>query len=62
MIVYHCDANLILAVPFTSRKNKHILLAYDKLMRRLRDNKLTVDLKILAIEASVKYKRAIKER
>ena len=32
MIAYHCDTNLILAEPFTSRKYKHRLLAYDKLM------------------------------
>ena len=45
MIVYHCDANLILAVTFKSRKDTHLLLAYDKIMQRLRDHKMTVDLK-----------------
>ena len=29
IIVYHCDANLILAVPFKSRKDTHRLLEYD---------------------------------
>ena len=32
IIAYHCDANLIPAEPFTSRKYKHLLLAYEKLM------------------------------
>ena len=62
MIAYHYDPNLILAKPFTSRKDKHRLLAYDKLMRRLRNNKLTVYLQILNNEASAEYKRAIKEK
>ena len=31
-------------------------------MQRLRDNKLTVDIQILDNEASVDYKRAIKEK
>ena len=47
MIAYHCDANLILAEPFSSRKDKHRLLAYDKIMQRLTNNKLLVDLQIL---------------
>ena len=60
MIAYHSDANLILAEPFTSRKYKYRLLAYYKLMQRLRHNKLTVDLQILDNEASADYKRDIK--
>ena len=62
MIAYHCAANLILAEPFASRKDKHRLLAYDKIMRRLTNNKLTVDLQILDNEASAEYKRAITEK
>ena len=62
MITYHCDANLILVEPFRSRKDKHCLLAYDKLMRRIHDNKLTIDLQIIDNEASAEYKRAIKEK
>ena len=56
MIAYHWDANLILAKPSTSKKDKHRLLAYDKLMQRLRNNKLTADLQILHNEASADYK------
>ena len=62
MITYHCDANVILAEPFASRKDKHRLLEYDKLMQRLRDNKLTVDLQILNNEASAEYKQVIKTK
>ena len=62
MIAYHCNANLILAEPFTSRKDKHSLLAYDKLIQKLRNNKLTVNLRILDNEASAEYKRVVKKK
>ena len=62
MIVYHCNANLILAVPFKTRKDNHRLKAYDKLMQRLSYHKLTVDLQILDNEASAEYKRLIKKK
>ena len=52
MIAYHCDANLILAEPFSSRNDTHRLLAYEKIRKWLTDNKLIVDLKILYNEAS----------
>ena len=62
MIAYYFDANLILAKPFASRKDTHRLLAYDKIMQRLRDNKLIVDLQILDNEASAGYKRSITKK
>ena len=62
MITYHYDSNLILAKPFASRKDKHRLLAYEKIMQRLINNKLTVDLQILDNEASAEYKQAIMEK
>ena len=62
MIAYHCDANLILAEPFSSRKDTHRLLAYNKIMRRISENKLTVYLQILDNEASADYKRAITKK
>ena len=62
MIAHHCDANLILAEPFTSRKDTNRLLAYDKIMQRLTDNKLIVDLQIIDNKASAEYKRAIKTK
>ena len=60
MIAYHCDANLILADPFSSRKDTHRLLVYNKIMQGLTDNKLSVNLQILDNEASEAYKRSIK--
>ena len=62
MIAYHCDANLILADPFSSRKDTHQLLAYDRIMQRLTGNKLIVDIHILDNEVSAEYKRAIKTK
>ena len=62
MIAYHCNANLILAQPFFSRKDTHRLLEYDKIMQRLSNNKLIVDLQILDNEASAEYKRAITKK
>ena len=62
MIAYHCDANLILANPFSSRNYTHQLLAYDKIMQRLTNNKLTVYLQILDNEAIAEYKRVIKTK
>ena len=62
MIAYHCNANLILAEPFSSRKDTHRLLAYDKIMQRLTENKLIVNLQILDNESSADYKRAIKTK
>ena len=44
MIAHHCDANLILAEPFSSRKDASRLLDYNKIMQQLTDNKLCVDL------------------
>ena len=40
MIAYHCDANLILAEPFSSRKDTHRILTNEKIMQRLTENKL----------------------
>ena len=62
MIAYHCDDNLILIETFTSRKDTHRLLKYDKIMQRINNNKLTVDLQILDNEESVEYKWAITKK
>ena len=61
MIAYHCDANLILAVSFKTRKDTHRLKAYHKIMQRLSDHKLTVNLQILDNEASTDYKQVMKK-
>ena len=47
MITYHCDTNMILAVLFKTRKDTHRLQAYNKIMQRLRNHKLRVDLQIM---------------
>ena len=47
IMIAYCDANLILAEPFSSRKDTHRLLAYNKIMQRLTDNKLCINLHIL---------------
>ena len=62
MITYHCDANLIIGVAFKTRKDTHGLQAYNKIMQRLRDHQMRVDLQILDNEASAQYKRLIKEK
>ena len=62
MIACHCNANLILAEPFSSRKDTHRLLAYNKIMQRLTNNKLSVDLQILDTEASAEYKQSIRTK
>ena len=62
IIAYHCDANLLLLVPFKTRKDSPRLQEYNKIMQRLSNHKLIVDLKIIDNEASVEYKRAIKNK
>ena len=59
MVAYHCDSNAILAVPFTSKKDKYRLQVYDEIMQRLKDRGMIVDLQILDNEASAAYKRII---
>ena len=60
MIVYHCDANIILGVRFKTRKDTHGLQANNKIMQRLRDHHLRGDLQILDNKDSAEYKRLIK--
>ena len=60
MMADNCNANIILAEPFMSRKDKHPHLAYDNLLQILLGHKLTVDLQIFDNEASAEYKRFIK--
>ena len=62
IIAHHCDANLILSKPFSTRKDTHRLLAYYKIMQRLTENKLIVVLQILNNEASAENKQAVKTK
>ena len=43
-------------------KDTHRLLAYDKIMQRLSNNKLIVDIQILDNKASAEYKRDITKK
>ena len=60
IVAYHCGSNDIFAAPFKSRTDKHILLAYGAIMKRLKDRKMLVDLQILDNKASTEYKCIIK--
>ena len=60
--MYHCYANLILAVLFKTRKDTHRLKSYDKINQLLSNHNLTVDLQIIDNEASTEYKRVIKKK
>ena len=51
-----------MAVPFKTRNDTHRLIAYNKIMQRLSDHKLTTDLQILDNEAITEYKRVIKKK
>ena len=46
MVAYH-SYNVILVEPFTSRKYRNRLAAYNRIMQRLKEKNLLVDLQIL---------------
>ena len=62
MITYHCDTNLILAVPFKTGKVTHRLKEYNKIIQHLHNHRLRLNLQILYNEASADYKQMIKEK
>ena len=43
MIAYYCDSNTILQAPFSNRKTKHRIWAYNSIMKRLADQRHQVD-------------------
>ena len=61
MVGYH-SSNVILIEPFSSRKDKIRLAAYDRMMQRLKDSNLLVDLQILDNECSKEYERRMKDK
>ena len=61
MVGYH-SSNMILIEPFSSRKDKIRLAAYDRMMQRLKDSNLLVDLQILDNECSKEYERRMKDK
>ncbi|KAL7531028.1 hypothetical protein ACHAXR_003813, partial [Thalassiosira sp. AJA248-18] len=62
MVAYHCDSNVILVEPFQSRKDRHRLAAYDKIMAALKKRGHAVNLQILDNEASEEYKDKITKK
>ena len=61
MAAYH-SSNVSLAEPFSSRKDKYRLAAYNAIMQRLKEKDLLVDLHILDNECSKEYQATIRNR
>ena len=61
MVAYH-SSNVILVEPFSSRKDKNRLAAYNAIMQRLKEKDLLVDLHILDNECSKEYQATIRNR
>ena len=61
MVAYH-SSNAILVQPFPSRKDVHLLNAYNIIMQRLKDKYLLVDLQVLDNECSKEYKKLMREK
>ena len=61
MVAYH-SSNVILVEPFSSRKDKNRLAAYNAIMQRLKEKDLLVDLHILDNECSKEYQATIRIR
>ena len=59
MIAYNCYSNTILQAPFSNSKDKHRILAYNSIMKRLVDSGHQVDVQILDNEVSAEFKRSI---
>ena len=49
-------------MPFKTSEDNHCLKAYDEIIQRLSNHKLTADLKIIDNEANADYKRVIKNK
>ena len=60
MISYHCDSNAIIASPFKYQSEKHRLLDYGAIMKRIKDWNMLLDLQMLDNEAIAEYKCIIK--
>ena len=61
MVAYH-SSNVILVEPFSSRKDKYRLEAYNAIMQRFKQTYLLVDLHILDNECSKEYHATIRNR
>ena len=61
-MVGHHSSNVILVAPFKTRKDQHILAAYNSIIQRLNNRGLTTDLKNLDNKASQNYKDTNKDK
>ena len=61
MVAYHYS-NVALAEPFSSRKGKNRLAAYNSIMQQLKEKCLLVDLHILDNECSKEYQATIRNK
>ena len=61
IVAYH-SSNVILVEPFSSRKDKSRLVAYNAIMQRLKEKDLPVDLHFLDNECSEDYQATIRNR
>ena len=59
MIAYHYDSNTILQATFVLRVDKHLVPAYNSIMKRLAERGHEVDHQVLYNEVSAKYKGVI---
>ena len=61
MVAYH-SSNVILVEPFSSRKDKNRLAAYNAIVHRLKEKNILVDLQILDNECNKKYQATMRDR
>ena len=47
MVAYHCDINAILIEPFQTREDRHRILAYTRIITRLKTRGHTIDHQVL---------------
>ena len=59
MLVFHCGSNTILVEPFQSLHYRHRIVAYRRIMTRLRERGHAVDLDVLDNKAIKEYRQVI---
>ena len=62
VMVAYCSSNVILVEPFSSRKDKNRLAAYNSIMQRPNENNLLVYLQVLDNECIQKYQETMRDR
>ena len=61
MVAYN-SSNVILVEPFSSRKDKHRLEAYNTIMKRLKESNLLIELQMLDNKRSKEYQSTTRDR